>query len=84
MGGCQYERIERNRVSKRVSYVQPIFTFFILISAFRFMSNRGRQNVASFLSKDLGLDWRLGAEWFESQLIDHDVCSNYGNWQYGI
>lgn len=110
-----------------------------------FMSNRGRQNVASFLTKDLGLDWRLGAEWFEYLLvrsvdvlvlliclytqkifwtsdwgflyfvlnsflnisvickkkkrrndcllnliyyfyffakIDHDVCSNYGNWLY--
>jgi len=46
------------------------------------MSNRGRQNVASFLVKDLKLDWRLGAEWFESMLIDHDVCSNYGNWNY--
>ncbi|XP_045130719.1 cryptochrome DASH-like isoform X1 [Portunus trituberculatus] len=46
------------------------------------MSNRGRQNVASFLIKDMGLDWRLGAEWFESQLLDHDVCSNYGNWNY--
>ena len=46
------------------------------------MSNRGRQNVASFLVKDIGLDWRLGAEWFESQLLDHDVCSNYGNWNY--
>uniref|UniRef100_A0A3Q3KQD9 Cryptochrome DASH n=1 Tax=Mastacembelus armatus TaxID=205130 RepID=A0A3Q3KQD9_9TELE len=47
-----------------------------------FMSNRGRQNVASFLTKDLGLDWRLGAEWFEYLLIDYDVCSNYGNWLY--
>ncbi|KAF7669269.1 hypothetical protein LDENG_00203350 [Lucifuga dentata] len=47
-----------------------------------FMSNRGRQNVASFLTKDLGLDWRLGAEWFECLLIDYDVCSNYGNWLY--
>ncbi len=47
-----------------------------------FMSNRGRQNVASFLVKDLGLDWRMGAEWFESVLIDYDVCSNYGNWNY--
>jgi len=46
------------------------------------MSNRGRQNVASFLVKDLKLDWRLGAEWFESMLIDHDLCSNYGNWNY--
>ncbi|KAJ6645530.1 Cryptochrome DASH [Pseudolycoriella hygida] len=43
------------------------------------MSNRGRQNVASFLTKDLKLDWRMGAEWFEYLL---DVCSNYGNWNY--
>jgi len=52
------------------------------MAATGFMSNRGRQNVASFLTKNLGLDWRLGAEWFESLLIDHDVCSNYGNWLY--
>jgi deoxyribodipyrimidine photo-lyase len=47
-----------------------------------FMSNRGRQNVASFLAKNLGIDWRMGAEWFESLLIDYDVCSNWGNWNY--
>ncbi len=46
------------------------------------MSNRGRQNVASFLVHDLGLDWRLGAAWFEHLLVDHDPCSNWGNWQY--
>merc|ERR1719273_1762455 len=47
-----------------------------------FMSNRMRQNVASFLVKDLGIDWRWGAEWFESLLIDYDVASNYCNWCY--
>ncbi len=47
-----------------------------------FMSNRGRQNVASFLVKDMGLDWRMGAEYFESILVDYDVCSNWGNWNY--
>lgn len=47
-----------------------------------FMSNRGRQNVASFLVKDLELDWRFGGEWFESLLLDHDPASNYGNWTY--
>ncbi|HEY9888130.1 MAG TPA: DASH family cryptochrome [Candidatus Obscuribacterales bacterium] len=52
------------------------------LAATGFMSNRGRQNVASFLTKNLGIDWRMGAEWFESQLIDYDVCSNYGNWNY--
>ncbi len=52
------------------------------LAATGFMSNRGRQNVASFLSKTLNIDWRWGARWFESTLIDHDVASNYGNWQY--
>ena len=46
------------------------------------MSNRGRQNVASYLSKELNLDWRWGARYFESKLIDYDVHSNYGNWMY--
>ena len=47
-----------------------------------FMSNRGRQNVASYFSKELMLDWRIGAAYFESMLIDYDVHSNYGNWLY--
>ncbi|KAJ3133991.1 hypothetical protein HDU90_005339 [Geranomyces variabilis] len=47
-----------------------------------FTSNRARQNVASFLAKRLGIDWRVGAEWYESCLVDHDVSSNWGNWQY--
>jgi deoxyribodipyrimidine photo-lyase len=47
-----------------------------------YMSNRGRQNVASFLTKNLGINWQWGAAWFESQLIDFDPCSNYGNWNY--
>ncbi len=52
------------------------------LAATGFMSNRGRQNVASYLVRDLKVDWRLGAEYFESLLIDYDVCSNYGNWNY--
>ena len=47
-----------------------------------FMSNRGRQNVASFLVNDLSVDWRMGADYFESVLIDYDPCSNWGNWNY--
>lgn len=47
-----------------------------------FMSNRGRQNVSSFLAKDLGIDWTWGAMWFESLLVDYDPCSNWGNWNY--
>ena len=47
-----------------------------------FISNRGRQNVASYFCNDLKLDWRYGAAYFEQQLIDYDVCSNWGNWAY--
>lgn len=47
-----------------------------------FMSNRGRQNVASFLAKTLEVDWRWGAAWFERCLVDYDAASNYGSWQY--
>jgi deoxyribodipyrimidine photo-lyase len=46
------------------------------------MSNRGRQNVASYFAKNLLLDWRIGAAYFEAMLIDYDVHSNYGNWMY--
>lgn len=45
-----------------------------------YMSNRGRQNVASFLVKDLQVNWQMGAEYFESVLIDYDPTSNWGNW----
>ena len=47
-----------------------------------FMSNRGRQNVASFLVKDLKVNWQMGAEYFESFLLDYDPCSNWCNWNY--
>jgi deoxyribodipyrimidine photo-lyase len=47
-----------------------------------YMSNRGRQNVASMLSQSLKLDWRMGAAYFESRLVDYDVASNWGNWAY--
>ena len=46
------------------------------------MSNRGRQNVASFITHSLHLDWRWGAALYEHYLLDYDVSSNYGNWQY--
>ncbi|WP_370214695.1 DASH family cryptochrome [Mesoflavibacter profundi] len=46
------------------------------------MSNRGRQNVASYFAKSMELDWRIGAAYFESLLLDYDVHSNYGNWMY--
>ena len=50
------------------------------LAATGWMSNRGRQNVASYWVHDLGLDWRWGAAWFEHCLIDFDPASNSGNW----
>ncbi|KAL8644535.1 MAG: hypothetical protein Q9226_007712, partial [Calogaya cf. arnoldii] len=47
-----------------------------------YTSNRLRQNVASFLAKHLSIDWRIGAEWYESLLTDYDLSNNWGNWQY--
>eukprot|EP00325_Prymnesiales_sp_UTEX-LB-985_P002488 CAMPEP_0174694220 /NCGR_PEP_ID=MMETSP1094-20130205/827_1 /TAXON_ID=156173 /ORGANISM="Chrysochromulina brevifilum, Strain UTEX LB 985" /LENGTH=669 /DNA_ID=CAMNT_0015890377 /DNA_START=63 /DNA_END=2073 /DNA_ORIENTATION=+ len=50
------------------------------LAATGFMSNRGRQNVASWLALDMKLDWRAGAAHFEELLLDYDVASNWGNW----
>ncbi len=47
-----------------------------------FMSNRGRQNVASFLVKDLKVNWMWGAAYFEEKLIDYCPANNWGNWAY--
>ncbi len=52
------------------------------IAATGWMSNRGRQNVASFWAKEWQQDWRYGAAYFESLLLDYDVHSNWGNWMY--
>jgi len=52
------------------------------LSSTGFMSNRMRQIVASYWIYDMGGDWRAGAAWFETQLIDYDVYSNQGNWLY--
>ena len=52
------------------------------LAATGWLSNRMRQNVASYLIHDLGGDWRAGAAWFEHALIDYDVYSNQGNWLY--
>ena len=47
-----------------------------------YLSNRGRQIVASCFVNELALDWRYGAAYFEKALVDYDVASNWGNWQY--
>jgi deoxyribodipyrimidine photo-lyase len=46
------------------------------------MHNRARLVAASFLTKDLGIDWRWGERWFMRLLLDGDEASNNGNWQW--
>jgi deoxyribodipyrimidine photo-lyase len=46
------------------------------------MHNRARMVVASFLTKDLHVDWRIGEKWFEHELSDADLASNNGGWQW--
>ena len=47
-----------------------------------FMHNRARLVVGSFLTKDLGIDWRRGERWFMRLLLDGDEANNNGNWQW--
>ena len=53
------------------------------LAATGFQSNRGRQNVCSFLALDTNTDWRYGADYFETELLDYDIYSNWGNWCAG-
>ncbi len=47
-----------------------------------FMHNRLRMITASFLTKDLLIDWRWGEAYFASKLLDYELSSNNGNWQW--
>jgi len=77
-----YNRISFERWRNGTTGIPFVDASMIELRQTGFQSNRGRQNVASFLVKDLKVDWRAGAAWFESQLIDYDPCSTYGNWNY--
>ena len=46
------------------------------------MHNRARLVAGSFLTKDLGIDWRWGERWFMRLLLDGDEANNNGNWQW--
>lgn len=49
-----------------------------------YMLHLNRETVGWFFVRDLQLDWRLAAEWFESRLVDYDCVLNWGNWVYFI
>ena len=52
------------------------------LAATGWMHNRARMVVASFLTKDLHIDWRAGERWFMRRLVDGDPASNNGGWQW--
>jgi deoxyribodipyrimidine photo-lyase len=89
LGGIQHKNLRKNRDPEIFQKWAEGSTGIPFIDANMrelnltgYMSNRGRQNVASFLAQNLNFDWRWGAAYFESKLIDYDVCSNWGNWAY--
>jgi len=52
------------------------------INSSGYMHNRLRMIVASFLTKDLLIDWRWGERWFAAKLNDYDLAANAGGWQW--
>jgi deoxyribodipyrimidine photolyase len=83
-GKLSFERIYNPTREELAHITQEPFFHAALNELFStgFLSNRARQIFASIWINDLKLDWRAGAQLFESELIDYDVYSNYGNWMY--
>ena len=52
------------------------------LKATGFMHNRVRMITAMFLTKDLHIDWKLGESWFMQNLLDGEIASNNGGWQW--
>ena len=85
----RFQKIPWSKNKKNFSkWCQGITGFPIVDAGMRelnnsgFMHNRVRMIVASFLTKDLHIDWRLGEKYFATKLIDYNVCVNIGNWQW--
>ncbi len=85
----QYDKIVwRNNESEFTAWCEGNTGFPIVDAGMRelnetgFMHNRVRMIVASFLVKDLLIDWRLGEAYFAEKLIDFDLSANNGGWQW--
>jgi len=85
----KYNRVAWKKDQKTFSKWTEGLTGFPLVDAGMrqlnqtgFMHNRVRMVVASFLTKDLHIDWRWGERYFAQRLVDYDPCVNNGNWQW--
>lgn len=85
----RYDRIEwRNNVDEFELWCKGKTGFPLVDAGMReleqtgFMHNRVRMVVASFLTKHLLIDWRWGEAWFAEKLLDFELSSNNGNWQW--
>lgn len=85
----QYDRVEwRNNEQEFKAWCEGKTGFPIVDAGMRelnttgFMHNRVRMIVASFLIKDLLIDWRWGEAYFAEKLIDYDLSANNGGWQW--
>ena len=85
----QYDRIEwRNNESEFEAWCQGRTGYPVVDAGMRelnatgFMHNRARMIVASFLCKHLLIDWRWGEQYFAGKLLDYELASNNGNWQW--
>ena len=85
----KYRSIEWSRDAEKFSAWQQGKTGYPVVDAAMrqlletgWMHNRARMIVASFLTKHLGIDWRLGEEHFAQHLMDYDMSSNVGGWQW--
>ena len=85
----KYDKIEWNHDTKNFKKWCRGETGFPVVDACMrqlnetgFMHNRGRMIVASFLTKDLLIDWRLGEQYFSNKLIDYNISANNNGWQW--
>ena len=84
----KYNNIKWNNIDLFINWKYGETGFPIVDAGMRqlfetgYMHNRVRMITASFLVKNLGIDWRLGEAYFASTLMDYDLASNNGNWQW--
>ena len=84
----KYNDIEWNTDEKIALWKEGNTGFPIIDAGMRqlnktgYMHNRVRMLTASFLVKNMGIDWRLGERYFADKLMDYDLASNNGNWQW--